>query len=560
MVTAKLSLDEEFYDAKNAGGASTDASPSPRASTPGTAPRGDDTPPHQAENSPTCADARPAPGSDAGSPAPVNPLRDAPVGKLLVKLSLPAVIAMLANAIYNIVDRAFIGNAQYLGEGGAAAAMAALQYCFPPMMITFGIALMFGIGGSVLYSIALGKRDHESAKRIMHTALGLTLAVSAVLFILTVGFTEWVMKPFLPSPGKGASAQDLASHRAVTNMAVTYFRITSCAVIFQAINVFGNNFIRANGHPITSMLAIMLAALLNVLLDFIFIFVLKLGVTGAAVATVIAQGCSTAWILYYFFGKKNGKFFKTARFRLEIKKIRIEPKLSRRIIATGFPMFVFQAASSILTIVLTFTVYRYVPTEGLDGAGVAAARDAAVASIAVINSILTLLLMPLTGINQGMNPILGYNYGAQNYGRVKKTLALGTVAASVFALLVWGATRLFPDEVIGFFTPYPELVDKIKPVLNAWLLATFLLGITVVGGNYFQGTGKAGRAMLLSLLRQVLIVVPLVLVLPLSLGYDGIFYAQPISDAAVTAVTVILLEWEFLRNPKYRGKKIVNSE
>jgi len=468
----------------------------------------------------------------------INPLREAPVGRLILRLSVPAVVAMLCNAVYNIVDRAFIGHAPSLAGDGAVGAVAALQFCFPPMMITFGVALIFGIGGSILYSIALGKRDYETAKAVMHTAFGLSIAVFAVLLAVTVVFTPQIMALFIPPDTPAATAE----------MAVSYFRITSCSMVFQAVNVFGNNFIRANGNPITSMAAIMLAAAINVLLDYVFIFPLNWGIEGAALATVIAQACSTAWVLYYFFGKKNGRFVKTARFRLEIKKIRISAGLSRKIIAAGFSAFVFQAASSILTIVLTFTVSRYARAEDLDA-------QAAVAAIAVINAVQTLLLMPLTGLNQGLNPIIGYNYGARQFGRAKRALMLGTAAGTAFALVVWGATRLFPSAIIGFFTPDAGLVDSTRIILDHWLLATLLLGITVVGGNYFQATGKAGRAMFLSLARQVLIVVPLILLLPLMLGYEGIFYAQPISDAVVTLATAALLSLEFFVNPKYRKKE-----
>lgn len=474
------------------------------------------------------------PFADAVDDSGINPLRTEKIGKLILRFSLPAIIGMIANAIYNIVDRLFVGHHPELSESG----LAALSFSFPPMLIIMAIAMLFAIGGSVTYSVALGKRDYERAKRAMNNAFFLSISVFAILQIFALIFTEDIAKLFVP--------KDSLS---VLPMTTEYLWIISLGLIFNAINFFGNNFMRANGNSKTSMFAVMLGAIVNIVLDYIFIFPLNMGIAGAAIATVIGQAATSMWIMRYLLARRGGKVFKAARFRLDPGYFKLDWRLVGSMVLIGLAPCIVQMAGSLLMIVLNETISGYAAIEGIK-------PEIAVGAMAVANSVQTLVSMPMIGLNQGLNPIISYNFGAQQGARVRSALLRGILIASVISTLGCIAAVSFPRAIAQVFSESADNIVQSTMVIRRWFMLFFLFGFNMIAGNYFQYVGKAFLSMIITLLRQVVIIVPLILLIPRYYGYQALFYASPIADIMCFLFVGTLILVEFKRNPLLRRNKI----
>ncbi|MDL2211304.1 MATE family efflux transporter [Erysipelotrichaceae bacterium OttesenSCG-928-M19] len=443
----------------------------------------------------------------------------AKISSLLLKFALPATVGMLVNAIYNIVDRIFIGNADYLGSNG----LAGVTIAFPIMMVIMAVALMCGVGGSTLFSINLGERKYDRVKRIIGNSFSLAILTTLTCAILIFIFIEPILINF------GAS-------ETVLPYAKDYLQIILIGAIFQGINMTGNNLIRADGSPKIAMLSILLGAGVNIALDPIFIYILQWGMTGAALATIIGQFCSTIWVLNYFI---RGK----ANFKLSLKDMIIIPSLGLKILTTGLPSFFIQVAGSVLNVVLNASLLAY-------------GGDLAISAMGIVNSVQTLLLMPIIGLNQGALPIIGFNFGANNLSRVKETAKFATFSATVIAVIGFIIIRLFSAQIIMAFNQDPELVALGSKMLLAWFLCLPVIGIGMVLSNFFQAIGKVIPAIFLSLSRQIIILIPLILILSKNYGLDGLIYAAPISDVLSTTLTLIV----FTITIKKLSKKAILTE
>lgn len=440
------------------------------------------------------------------------------IPKLLLKFSIPAIVGMLVNALYNFVDMVFIG------QGVGPLGIAGVRIGFPLIVIGMAFSMLIGIGANSLISIRLGQKRKEDAELILGNAFVTMIAIGAVLTILGLVFMEPLLKLF------GAS-QDVMPY------AKGYFRIILFGVIFQMIGMGMNNFIRGEGNPKTAMLTMLIGAIINTILDPIFIFAFGWGIEGAALATILSLIISALWVLYYF-------FFGNSLLKIRKPNLRIRFDILKSIVAIGLAPFAMQLAASVLVIFMNQGLAQY-------------GGDIAVSAMGIINNIASLFMMVVFGINQGAQPIIGFNYGAQKYDRVKSTLKYAIGAATVVVTIGYASINLFAPQMIGLFSSDPELIDIGSRGLRRVLMFMPIIGFQIVSSAYFQAIGKPKQSMLLSLSRQVLILIPLVLILPKFIGLIGLFTAGPIADISSSILTAIFLFYE-LKNldKKQKDEKV----
>ncbi len=437
------------------------------------------------------------------------------IPKLLLRFSVPAVIGMLVNALYNVVDRIFVGH------GVGALGIAGITIGFPVAIITMAFAMLIGFGATSLISIKLGENKKAEAEGIMGNAFVLLILIA----LLTTFVGLVLLEPMLILFG----ASDT-----VLPYACDYMRIIILGSIFMFIGFGMNNFIRAEGNPKMAMYTMIIGAVLNTIGDPIFIFVFDLGIRGAAYSTVLSQMVTAVWVMYYFYSGQSSLKLRRVNLRLQLATV-------KRIFAIGSASFAMQLAASLLNAVMN---------NGLNTYG----GDVAVAGMGIINSIVTLMLMPVFGINQGAQPIIGFNFGAQNYRRVKDTLKLAIIVATVIITIGYVLAMLFPSTLIAMFNNKDqELINFGVHAIYITFLVLPVIGIQIVGSSYFQAVGKPKQAMFLGLTRQLLILVPLLIILPRFYGLDGVLYALPISDMVSAVITVIWLSME-MRNLKPQAK------
>lgn len=427
------------------------------------------------------------------------------VSKLLVKFSVPAITGMMVNALYNVVDRIFVG------QGVGKDAIAGITIGFPIMIVIMAFGMLIGLGATSLISIRLGEHNKAEAERIVGNGMALLVGTSLILTVLGLLFLDPLLVCF------GASPQ-------VLPYAKTYLQIILYGAVFQGIGFGMNNFIRAEGNPKTAMATMLIGAIINTALDPLFIYTFKMGIAGAAWATIISMAVSAGWVLYYYLSKQSA-------LKLHWGNLRPSPAITRKILAIGSAPFAMQLAASGLTLVLNRLLVKY-------------GGDVAVSAMGIVNSIVMLIAMPVFGINQGAQPIIGYNYGARQFDRVKKALKLAGIAASLITTLGFLVVQLFPRLIIMLFNRESDLVE-----LGAYALRTFtiflpIIGFQIVGANYFQATGKPRQAMILSLSRQVLLLFPALLLLSKYFGLKGVFMAGPVSDLLSSIITGSWLYYE----------------
>ncbi|MBD3948322.1 MATE family efflux transporter [Tuanshanicoccus lijuaniae] len=431
-----------------------------------------------------------------------NILGIAPVRELLIKFSVPAIIGMMINALYNIVDRIFIGNAPGLGANG----LAGITIGFPIMIVQASIGLLFGVGGATLFSIRLGQTKEEEATHALNTAFLMALSSGITFMVLGHLFLNIILTWF------GAS-------ETILPFSAAYMRVIFFGSLFQIVSMTMNNFLRADGQPRLAMLTMFFGAGTNILLDPIFIYVLGWGMAGAAWATILSQFISMSWTLYYFFNQNNTHHIRLNRLRYDMSEI-------FQIIKLGLPTFLTQIGSSLLNLTLNRTLLQY-------------GGDIAVSGMGIINSIITFIVMPILGINQGVQPIVSFNFGAKKYDRIIEAEKLAIGSATILLTLGWLITRLFPQQIIGVFNSNPDLMAFTQRGLNAWLLCLPLIGFQILGSSFFQATGYSKRAMFLTLTRQIIFLIPAIIIFSRLWGLDGVIYAAPFADASAIIVTAI---------------------
>jgi len=424
------------------------------------------------------------------------------ISKLLFKFSIPAIVGMLVNALYNVVDRIFVGNS------AGSLAIAGITVAYPIVLVILACALLIGIGSASLISIKLGEGKEEEAKLIMGNAFVLLTIMSIIITAGSIFFLEPLLKLF------GAS-------EAVLPYAKEYTRIILLGSFFFLIGIGMNSLIRAEGSPRIAMYTMMIGAFTNIVLDYLFIIVFGWGIRGAAIATVIAKGTSATWVMYYFVSGNSA-------LKLELKNLSLKFDIVTKIVMIGSAPFLLQLATSFFNLIMNKSLTTY-------------GGDIALSGMGVMMSIMTLILMPIYGITQGMQPIIGYNYGAKKYDRVKDALKKGIIAATAVCTLGFIAIRLVPTQMVSLFNQEQDLVAFGVRALKIYMALLPLIGFQTVGSNYFQFIGKPKQAAFLSLSRQVIFLIPALLILPKFLDLNGVLLSGPVADFSAFIITGVWL-------------------
>ena len=422
---------------------------------------------------------------------------------LLVEFSLPAMIGMLVNAIYNIVDRMFIGNSADLGSIG----LAGISVCYPVTLILMAISLMVGMGGATRFSITLGQGKKDKAGIYMGNALTLTVIFGLAFMILGNIFLEPLLKI-------------LGASQTVLPYAKEYLSIILYGAVFQCVAIAGNNFSRAQGNPRNAMISQLLGAGFNIIFDYILIMIFHMGMKGAALATIGGQCLSAIWQLVFLFGKRT-----IIPLNKDLLKHIIVYIVD--IIKTGIPAFLMQISNSVLNIIFNSTLVKY-------------GGDVALSAIGIVTSVQTLILMPITGLMQGQQPLVSYNYGAKEMKRVKETIQYASIGATIISVIGFLAVQLLTKNIVYMFNDEKEVVSLCSHALRIWFMLLPLIGCQVMCANYFQAVGKIKISSVLNLLRQVIILIPCIIILSQLFGLYGIFYAVPIADGTAFIITIIL--------------------
>lgn len=437
-------------------------------------------------------------------------LAELPIPRLMLKFFIPSFIGVFINALYNIVDRIFIG------QGVGSMALSGVSVTFPVMLIVMGFGMLIGIGAGVLVSINLGKHDMNKAEQVLGTSFLLMLLVSVLITIIGFSIKGVMLRSF------GATAETI-------EYANDYLDIILAGTVFQVVGFSLNNIIRAEGNARIAMFSMIISAGTNMILNPIFIFGLGWGVRGSALATVISMLVLTIWVLFHFRSSKSV-------VKLKIENIRFNRKILLEILAIGMAPFFMQIANSI--------VQGLINTKLIAFGG-----DLAVGAMGIVNSVLTMIVMAIVAINMATQPIISFNYGANAYSRVKETLKIAMISASVIALFAFILVESLPEAIVKLFNSTDTgLLDFGREGLQLGLMALPIVGFQVVAGNFFQSIGKAKIAVLLTLLRQVIILIPLLFILPNYFGLQGIWISMPVSDlcSAIVVVFFLLNQWKKL--------------
>ena len=419
------------------------------------------------------------------------------VWKNILSLSIPLTVAQLVQLCYNIVDRIYIGHL----PGASSLALTGLGLTFPIITVITAFTNLFGSGGAPLCSIARGEGNEERAKRIMGNSFLMLVATGVVLMVLCEVFKKPVLYLF------GASDDTYP-------YAAAYLSVYLLGTIFVMIGVGMNNFISAQGFGKTSMLTVLVGAVINIVLDPVFIFLLDMGVQGAAIATVISQFVSAAWVLRFLTGKK-------ALVRLEVRSLRPDWRLIGRITGLGLSGFTMSVTNGLTQIACNRML-------GIFGG------DSYIAIMTVLNSVREIFMLPLNGITHGSQPVLGFNYGAKEYGRVRQGVRFTTAVTIIYTVVAWIIVMLIPGVFIRMFSSDASLLENGIESLKIFFFGFFMMAFQVSGQAVFVGLGKSRQAVFFSLLRKAIIVVPLTFILPYigGLGVTGVFMAEPISNFA----------------------------
>jgi len=426
---------------------------------------------------------------------------------LLIELSIPAMIGMVVNAIYNIVDRMFIGNAPQLGSLG----LAGITISYPVTLVLMALSLMAGVGGATRFSIALGAKKDEDAKYYQGNALMITVLFGLFFMI----FGNLFMDPML---------KILGASDTVLPYAKSYLSIILYGGVFQCVAMCGNNFSRAQGNAKNAMVSQVLGASFNIIFDYILIVRFSMGMEGAAIATISGQFLSMVWQLAFLFGRRG-------IIQCKIEHMKLRKSYAKMIITTGIPAFLMQISSSILNIVINGTLGTY-------------GGDTAISTVGIITSVQTLMLMPLTGITQGQQPIISYNFGADRYDRVKETLKYTIIGATILSCVGFIIIQLFPSVIISMFNNEKAIIELGQIALRIWFMALPIVGSQMMCANFFQAIGLVKKSSFLNLLRQCLLLIPFILILSKIFGLYGVFFAVPIADIIAFLITLLLIRKE----------------
>ena len=447
-------------------------------------------------------------------------LGTAPIGKLLFRLAIPTVVAQLINMLYNIVDRIYIGHIPEVGS----LALTGVGVCMPLIMIVSAFAAMAGGGGAPRASIFMGKGQNEDAEKTMAGCFSLLTIIAVVLTGVLLLWSEDLLLAF------GASADTIG-------FAVDYMNIYTIGTIFVQLTLGMNSFITAQGFAKQGMLSVMIGAVCNIALDPVFIFGLDMGVKGAALATIISQAVSCVWVLLFLTGK-------TTILKLKIKNLNLKPSIVLPCVALGMATFIMQSTESVISVCFNTSLLKY-------------GGDVAVGAMTILTSVMQFAMLPMQGIGQGAQPIMSFNYGAGDAGRVKKTFKLLLTVSLSYSLVIWACIMLLPRVFAGIFTPDAALLDFTSKALRIYCAGLGMFGIQIACQMTFVSLGNALCSMTVAIMRKFVLLLPLIYLMP-NLVADktmGVYMAEPVADVLAVSFTAVLFFFVFRKAMKKLEEK-----
>ena len=438
-------------------------------------------------------------------------LRTEPLGKLLLKLALPTVAAQLINMLYNIVDRIYIGHIPEVG----ATALTGVGVCMPLIMIVSAFAALVGYGGAPRASIYMGKKDKNTAEKILGNCFVVQIIISVILTAVLLVWNRDFLMAF------GASENTI-------EYGVNYMNIYALGTIFVEITLGMNAFITAQGFARTGMLSVLIGAVTNIILDPIFIFGFNMGVCGAALATIISQALSCIWVVGFLCGKKT--FLKIRK-----KNLRLVPKIILPCLALGVATFIMQASESVISVCFNSSLQKY-------------GGDIAVGAMTILTSVMQFAMLPLQGLGQGAQPIIGYCYGAGDAGRVRSAFKLLVKVSMTYSIILWALVMLFPGGFAAMFTTDAALMDYTRTALRIYMASMFLFGIQIACQMTFNALGKAVESIVVAVMRKFVLLIPLIYIMPLIITSNqaiAVYIAEPIADLLAVTFTAVLFTVQF---------------
>lgn len=439
-----------------------------------------------------------------------------PIGRLLLKLALPTVAAQLINMLYNIVDRMYIGHIKDVG----ALALTGVGVCMPLIMIISAFAALVGNGGAPRASIYMGKKDTDTAQKILGNCFSLQIILSIILTIILLIGNKTFLLAF------GASENTIS-------YAVNYMNIYAIGTIFVQLTLGMNAFITAQGFAKTGMLSVLIGAVANIILDPVFIFGMNMGVRGAALATIISQALSCIWVLSFLFGKKT--FLK-----IKPENLRLHAKIILPCVALGSSLFIMQASESIISVCFNSSLLKY-------------GGDIAVGAMTILTSVMQFAMLPLQGLGQGAQPIMSYNYGAKNNDRVRKTFRLLLKVSFGYSIVLWAIVMLLPQMFAMMFTSDNALLSFTSQALRIYMASMFMFGIQIACQMAFNALGKAKDSIIVAVMRKFILLIPLIYIMPAIFKANqtnAVYMAEPVADFIAVCFTAILFAFEFKKAMK----------
>ncbi|GAB6104396.1 MAG: MATE family efflux transporter [Blautia sp.] len=434
-----------------------------------------------------------------------------PIGKLLMKLALPTVAAQLINMLYNIVDRIYIGHI----PGDGALALTGVGVCMPIIMIVSAFAALVGNGGAPRATIYMGKKDNDTAEKILGNCFTAQIIISAFLTMVLLIWNRDLLLAF------GASENTI-------NYAVAYMNIYAFGTVFVQLTLGMNLFITAQGFAKTGMLSVLLGAVTNIILDPVFIFGFHMGVRGAALATILSQALSCIWVLCFLFGKKT--ILKLKKRYMTVKKEILFPCL-----ALGSSVFIMQSSESVISVCFNSSLLKY-------------GGDLAVGAMTILTSVMQFAMLPLQGLGQGAQPIISYNYGAGNKERVKGAFWLLLKCSMFYSVLFWAVVMLFPQMFVGMFTSDAVLAAFTRDALKIYMAVVGLFGIQMACQITFGALGNAKASILVAVMRKFVLLIPLIYIMPVIFTADkarAVYMAEPVADTLAITFTGFLFFFQF---------------
>ena len=434
-----------------------------------------------------------------------------PIGRLLLKLAFPTVAAQVINMLYNIVDRIYIGHISDIG----AMALTGVGVCMPLIMIVSAFAALVAYGGAPRASIFMGRKDPDSAEKTLGNCFIVQIAISIVL---TAALLIW-NRDFLMAFGASENTIEYS---------VRYMNVYAIGTLFVQLTLGMNAFITAQGFAKTGMLSVLIGAVANIILDPIFIFGFNMDVQGAALATIISQALSCAWVLAFLFGKRT-------MLKIKRKNLFLEAKIILPCLALGLSVFIMQASESVISVCFNSSLLRY-------------GGDIAVGAMTILTSVMQFAMLPLQGLGQGAQPIISYNYGARNVGRVKAAFRLLLKTSVLYAVALWGLVMIFPQLFAAMFTSDAELMEFTKTALRIYMASMFLFGIQMACQMTFNSLGRAKESIIVAVMRKFILLIPLIYIMPAVWSSNqtmAVYLAEPIADALAVTFTAVLFAFQF---------------